>query len=179
MLEKYQGGCLQPVRSTTRPAHSNADAAFRAGRRTVSSRGEPAENGAISPASLLSDFSSLGTFDVVFCRNVLIYFDQETKVDILGRIARADRRLFIDGCCRNLVGALVSCRLQTSAGSMSVRHKSRSGRSSWRSKVSDTANKNPASRRGFYSCGGRSSGGDSYRSRPVRAAHSRGPKRFR
>lgn len=40
------------------------------------------------PLNLLRDFSSLGSFDVVFCRNVLIYFDQPTKSDILGRIAR-------------------------------------------------------------------------------------------
>jgi chemotaxis protein methyltransferase CheR len=38
--------------------------------------------------NLLQDFSQLGTFDVVFCRNVLIYFDQERKIDILGRLAR-------------------------------------------------------------------------------------------
>src|SRR5215475_8036071 len=29
--------------------------------------------------NLLHDFSQLGAFDVIFCRNVLIYFDQETK----------------------------------------------------------------------------------------------------
>ena len=29
--------------------------------------------------NLLHDFSHLGTFDVIFCRNVLIYFDQDTK----------------------------------------------------------------------------------------------------
>jgi chemotaxis protein methyltransferase CheR len=29
--------------------------------------------------NLLHDFSHLGMFDVIFCRNVLIYFDQETK----------------------------------------------------------------------------------------------------
>jgi chemotaxis protein methyltransferase CheR len=40
------------------------------------------------PANLLEDFSSLGTFDVVLCRNVLIYFDQETKTRILSAIAR-------------------------------------------------------------------------------------------
>ncbi|UYO41230.1 protein-glutamate O-methyltransferase CheR [Rhodopseudomonas palustris] len=44
--------------------------------------------------NLLHDFSSLGTFDIVFCRNVLIYFDQTTKVGILERIAK---RLEPDG----------------------------------------------------------------------------------
>jgi chemotaxis protein methyltransferase CheR len=40
------------------------------------------------PLNLLADFGHLGAFDVVFCRNVLIYFDQETKIDVLNRIAR-------------------------------------------------------------------------------------------
>jgi chemotaxis protein methyltransferase CheR len=38
--------------------------------------------------NLLQDFSHLGTFDVIFCRNVLIYFDQDTKVGIFERISR-------------------------------------------------------------------------------------------
>ena len=38
--------------------------------------------------NLLQDFSHLGKFDVIFCRNVLIYFDQPTKLSILERIAR-------------------------------------------------------------------------------------------
>jgi chemotaxis protein methyltransferase CheR len=38
--------------------------------------------------NLLHDFSQLGSFDVIFCRNVLIYFDQETKVNIFNRLAR-------------------------------------------------------------------------------------------
>jgi chemotaxis protein methyltransferase CheR len=37
--------------------------------------------------NLLKDFSALGTFDMVFCRNVLIYFDQETKIRVLNRLA--------------------------------------------------------------------------------------------
>ncbi len=40
------------------------------------------------PLNLLNDFSALGTFDLVFCRNVLIYFDQDTKIVVLNRIAR-------------------------------------------------------------------------------------------
>ncbi|MGH6718280.1 MAG: CheR family methyltransferase [Alphaproteobacteria bacterium] len=38
--------------------------------------------------NLLNDLSILGTFDIVFCRNVLIYFDQATKAMILERVAR-------------------------------------------------------------------------------------------
>ena len=38
--------------------------------------------------NLLHDFSPLGVFDVIFCRNVLIYFDQETKVNIFNRLAK-------------------------------------------------------------------------------------------
>ena len=39
--------------------------------------------------NLLHDFSQLGTFDVIFCRNVLIYFDQETKINIFRRLCNA------------------------------------------------------------------------------------------
>jgi chemotaxis protein methyltransferase CheR len=38
--------------------------------------------------NLLQDFSHLGTFDVIFCRNVLIYFDQDTKAGIFDRLSR-------------------------------------------------------------------------------------------
>jgi chemotaxis protein methyltransferase CheR len=38
--------------------------------------------------NLLQDFSHLGTFDVIFCRNVLIYFDQDTKAAIFERMSR-------------------------------------------------------------------------------------------
>ena len=39
--------------------------------------------------NLLQDFGHLGSFDVIFCRNVLIYFDQETKTGIFERLAKA------------------------------------------------------------------------------------------
>jgi chemotaxis protein methyltransferase CheR len=39
--------------------------------------------------NLLQDFSHLGKFDVIFCRNVLIYFDQDTKSGTFERIAKS------------------------------------------------------------------------------------------
>ena len=39
------------------------------------------------PVNLLNDLSHLGMFDIVLCRNVLIYFDMPTKTRILNAIA--------------------------------------------------------------------------------------------
>ncbi len=38
--------------------------------------------------NLLNPYVGLGTFDIVFCRNVLIYFDAPTKTDILNRMSK-------------------------------------------------------------------------------------------
>jgi chemotaxis protein methyltransferase CheR len=56
--------------------------------------------------NLLQDFSHLGKFDVIFCRNVLIYFDQETKINIFERMARViepDGMLML-GAAESVVG---------------------------------------------------------------------------
>lgn len=48
--------------------------------------------------NLMDDMSSLGVFDIVLCRNVLIYFDHESKASILRRIRarlRAGGYLFL------------------------------------------------------------------------------------
>jgi len=37
--------------------------------------------------NLLGQMAALGKFDIVFCRNVLIYFDHQTKSDILRKIS--------------------------------------------------------------------------------------------
>ncbi len=39
--------------------------------------------------NLLSDYTELGTFDVIFCRNVLMYFDADNKQAVLARLANA------------------------------------------------------------------------------------------
>ncbi len=56
--------------------------------------------------NLLENFSSLGQFDIIFCRNVLIYFDNKTKVEILERMAKmmpADGYLVL-GAAETVVG---------------------------------------------------------------------------
>ncbi len=50
--------------------------------------------------NLLDDIAALGRFDVIFCRNVLIYFDQPTKTLVLDRLSRQmapDGHLYLGG----------------------------------------------------------------------------------
>jgi chemotaxis protein methyltransferase CheR len=56
--------------------------------------------------NLLHDFSQLGTFDVIFCRNVLIYFDQDTKINIFKRLHRATEAdgFLVLGAAETVVG---------------------------------------------------------------------------
>ena len=65
--------------------------------------------------NLLDSPQGLGQFDVVFCRNVLIYFDQETRQGILDRIASVmapDGVLYLGGA-ETVLG--VTTRFQPSA----------------------------------------------------------------
>ena len=56
--------------------------------------------------NLLNDFSPLGRFDLVFCRNVLIYFDQPAKTQVLDRLARQmpDDGYLVLGAAETVVG---------------------------------------------------------------------------
>ena len=72
------------------------------------------------PLNLLNDFAQLGTFDIVFCRNVLIYFDQDTKIDVFERICRSTERdgYLVLGAAETVVG-LTDC-FQPVAGKRSL-----------------------------------------------------------
>ena len=86
---EIQGRHLQPVRGAARACRSRCWS-------STSSR--PASSGRSIPTS--APWCSTGSstcctisrssarFDVIFCRNVLIYFDQDTKINIFGRLAR-------------------------------------------------------------------------------------------
>ena len=57
--------------------------------------------------NLLDSFERLGLFDVIFCRNVLMYFDQATKHDVLGRLADAlaPHGYLVLGSAENVLGS--------------------------------------------------------------------------
>ena len=56
--------------------------------------------------NLLGDFKALGKFDVVFCRNVLIYFDVPTKGIVMNKIANvmAEDGVLILGSAESTIG---------------------------------------------------------------------------
>lgn len=56
--------------------------------------------------NLLKDFKSLGRFDIVYCRNVLIYFDRPTKGVVLERIGELlpDDGQVVLGAAETVVG---------------------------------------------------------------------------
>jgi len=56
--------------------------------------------------NLMADFSHLGVFDVIFCRNVLIYFAPEQKRDVLSRVARclAPDGYLVLGAAESVIG---------------------------------------------------------------------------
>ena len=56
--------------------------------------------------NLLDPLTGLGSFDIVLCRNVLIYFDMPTKRDILARLSRqmSDKSYLLLGAAETVVG---------------------------------------------------------------------------
>jgi chemotaxis protein methyltransferase CheR len=80
--------------------------------------------------NLLQDFSHLGTFDVIFCRNVLIYFDQGTKAVIFERMSKgleADGTLLL-GAAESVVGITDAFRPITDRRGLYQLNPARSGR---------------------------------------------------
>lgn len=70
--------------------------------------------------NLLQDFSALGQFDLIFCRNVAIYFSVADRVSLFGRIWKAlapGGRLLI-GSTESLVGILPSAQPQRHCGAV-------------------------------------------------------------
>lgn len=72
--------------------------------------------------NLLDDYSSFCQFDVIFCRNVLIYFNQERRLYVLDKLARclAPGGVLILGSAETLIG--VTDKLKSIAGESGMFH---------------------------------------------------------
>lgn len=57
-------------------------------------------------ANLLDPFTGFGSFDIIFCRNVLIYFDEPTKRNVLERLSQLlpDDGYLLLGAAESVVG---------------------------------------------------------------------------
>ena len=79
--------------------------------------------------NLLERFRHLGPFDIVFCRNVLIYFDAETKADVLTRMTEVmhpDGYLFL-GASETVFGLCEGLRPVDGATTTLYRHSGDAG----------------------------------------------------
>ena len=56
--------------------------------------------------NLLGDYGALGNFDLIFCRNVLIYFEPDRKADVLNRMTRllASDGMLTLGASESIIG---------------------------------------------------------------------------
>lgn len=56
--------------------------------------------------NLCDSFAHLGTFDIILCRNVLMYFDAASKIDVLARMRRsiADDGSLLLGAAETVIG---------------------------------------------------------------------------
>lgn len=76
--------------------------------------------------NLLENYAALGRFDIIFCRNVLIYFSQATKIDIIERLAQCLKpkgHLFL-GSTESLTDPKGNFEMVTGQGSILYRRKS-------------------------------------------------------
>jgi chemotaxis protein methyltransferase CheR len=78
------------------------------------------------PLNLLTEWPLTGPFDVIYCRNVMIYFDQATRERLLARFARLlapggylcighSESIHGSGMPYRLVGRTIYCRTQEPA----------------------------------------------------------------
>jgi chemotaxis protein methyltransferase CheR len=80
--------------------------------------------------NLLAPMAELGKFDIIFCRNVLIYFDEATKGDVLNRMAKQlapDGFLFLGGA-ETVLGITDSFKLKEGARGLYVLNNAQSAK---------------------------------------------------
>jgi chemotaxis protein methyltransferase CheR len=84
--------------------------------------------------NLLENPRTLGSFDIVFCRNVLIYFDQATKGRVLGQISDilADDGFLVLGGAETVLGISDRFKMMSGQRGLYVQAKSQTSAASQR-----------------------------------------------
>jgi chemotaxis protein methyltransferase CheR len=74
--------------------------------------------------NLLDDYRGLGSFDCVYCRNVLIYFDAATKKDVLERASKqmASDSYLVLGAAETVIGVTDAFKLMDSRRGLYIRN---------------------------------------------------------
>ena len=88
MVERGQGGRLQGARGQPGPAGADARQVLHQDRGRLRAEAEIRSWCDFSELNLIGAWPAFPTFDIVFLRNVLIYFDVDTKRTIIGRVKR-------------------------------------------------------------------------------------------
>ena len=87
-MQQAKSGCYEGVSVTRGLSDERKKRFFKPNGTCWEVAGEIRDRVSFREMNLMQSYSFLGKFDVIFCRNVLIYFSQELKKDILKRMTQ-------------------------------------------------------------------------------------------
>lgn len=126
MLEQAKAGIYDDMSLSRGISDERRQRYFRQVGQKWELRKELRERVRFSELNLMQSYISLGQFDIIFCRNVLIYFSAELRRDIIGRLAKSlnpGGYLFL-GSSESITGHSDEFDMLRSGGAVYYRHRS-------------------------------------------------------
>lgn len=88
ILQKARMGCYEDMSISRGLSEERQKRFFRHNNNSWHLRDEVKQRVSFREMNLMQNYTLMGKFDVIFCRNVLIYFSTELKKDIMHRLAQ-------------------------------------------------------------------------------------------